>query len=450
MRRDTSDTNRQTLPRGTVYLSALDRQAESFIDPPQRKSVLERSLLSNLLFETAVLIPDIFFFISSGLADHIKCAVDENRESLIGASIAEGVAVSAFRDTDCNDFKTAYETVRDTGIRGLLAPEVCKQIARQLDISARSGKESQDFASTPWPTESVGAMYEQRLASFLQPEGDVPPAETRQIIKLWNDTHHWRHESFDNARARDDSGFRRGSYMAALGESVGLRGAPVDDIGQLFNEVRDPERLLALKVLCYWMNECYSYNQARAFGVMPNFPNFHPELSQVMLTSLEVSGVDNPTGITETTVTARIPPPRVLLGMDPRRLIRVRKQTAGAEYFAALNEWRGDPLNESLRREVETLFKAYARALRMEAAQGSRYTETLLRLKLAHFEGPARKLGAAAAVAASALLSPQIPQFAPYIALGSFGYATYVWTLDRARRHQHALKAELEVTLPQE
>jgi hypothetical protein len=450
MQPGTSDTHRQAVPRGTVYLSALDRQAESFIDPPQRKSVLERSLLSNLLFETAVLIPDVFYFISGGLAEHIRAAIDENRESLIGASVAEGVAISAFRDADCDDFDKAYKTVRDTGIRGLLPPEACKQIVRQLDISARSGKESQEFSSISWPTESVGAMYEQRLTAFLQPEGDAHPTEDPQIIKLWNNTRHWRSESLDNAKVRDSSGFRRGSYMAALGDSVGLRGAPVDDICQLFNEVRDPERLLALKVLCYWMNECYSYNQARAFGVMPNFPNFHPKLSQVMLASLEPSGADTTTGITETTITERIPPPRVLLGMDPRKLIGVRKQTAGAEYFAALSEWRANPFNEQLRRDVEDRFKGYAKALRMEAAKGSRYTETLLQLKLSNFEGPARKLGATAGVATSALVSTQIPEFAPYIILGSVGYAAYIWMLDGARRYRHTLKAELEVILPQE
>ncbi|GAA2043082.1 hypothetical protein GCM10009839_52690 [Catenulispora yoronensis] len=444
-----SNTKPAADPPSPVHMSVLDRQCEAFVPAKRRQRAFERSLLSNVLFETAAVVPDVYYLISQGLHGHVEAAIREDRPSLMAAAVASGVIISAFRDPDCDSFRTAYDIIRESGIVGLLEPTDCRDICAHLDRAADTGKSSGAFTFIPWPTESVGAMYERRMISFLQPEGDEPPSSSPGMRRMWDESREWRHDVLNEARGRDQSGFRRGSYMAALGESLGLRGVRIDDVSQLFQVPMAPERLKALQALCRWMTDCYAYNQARAFGAMPNFPAYHPDLTPSLLNSLEASTPPSlpETEIFEMTVTAKVPRPSVLLGMDPYKLLAVRDGEAGRAYLDALKEWRGDPRSDTAGEAVRRRFQGYAIALSKQAAKEGRYTESLLTLNLAKLPGPTRRFVKAGLVPAATAVATQVPDHLWYAIAGGASYAGYDWVVDVVRgKTQHVVRSELTIS----
>jgi hypothetical protein len=301
-----------------------------------------------------------FYFISSGLADHIANRAQGNMGSLLEAGVAAGVIIPAFRDPGITNFRESYELIKAQGIRGLLEEDACRKIARNLDLAVQDGREVGRYRYTSWPSISVGAMFERRLRDFFQPgTNDAPPIGNSAILDLWNRTQRWRRECLDEASAigAAGTGFKRGDYMAAIGRSLGLSG-PVDDIGQLFGSVSlADEDAKALRALCLWMNECYQYNQARAFGADPNWARFRPDLSLVTLAAMESLDRESSSvpQLIETTVTARVPPPRVLLEMNSKELLDIRTERAGRLYFAALDEWRTRPFDDVATRAVRVI-----------------------------------------------------------------------------------------------
>ena len=442
-----------SVPPRTAYLSAADRQTEAFVERNRRQSSFEASLLQNVLFESAVLIPDVFYFISSGLADHIANRAQGNMSSLLEAGVAAGAVIPAFRDPGITNFKESYELIKAQDIRGLLEEDACRKIARNLDLAVQDGQEAGRYRYTSWPSISVGAMFERRLKDFFQPiTSDAPPIDNPAILELWDRTQHWRRECLDEARAigAAGTGFKRGDYMAAIGRSLGLPG-PIDDIGQLFGFAGlANEDSKALRALCLWMNECYQYNQARAFGADPSWARFRPDLSLVTLAAMEGFDRESPSApqLIETTVTARVPPPRVLLEMDAKELLDIRTERAGRLYFAALDEWRTRPFDDVATRAVNEEFKNYARVLREKAAKQGRYTETPLRQRLVRWDGPSRSLALAGAAAIGSLATLETQYFAPFVALGGLGFAAYLWGTERSQRVHHTLRASIEMNLP--
>ncbi|WP_157519132.1 hypothetical protein [Herbidospora mongoliensis] len=424
----------------------LDRQAESFVDPAAWQSNFEQSLLNNILFEKAVLVPDVFFFISRGLMGHFRSAMLNGQTSLLEAGVSQGIIIPAFREIDCAGFTQAYTTIRDTGIRGLLPyEENLQHITSRLDTAVRR---SELFRSIPWPASSVGASFEENLVRFFQPPGDQPPLSSPLVQRIWEITGPWRYGALNQARGQRATGFRRGDYMAALGESVGINDRPIDDISQLFPAARSSQENLALQVLCFWMNECYAYSQARSFGVSPNFPNFHPEYSIATLAALEPAGEDSPSDAAELTITARLPPRHVLLTMDTEAFVRLRESPSGQDYFAATDYWHANPMNEGAQRAVALTFEYYADAIRRIAYKRDIYKETFVNLRLAAYDGPARRLATAATAAmGAAAVGVTGLHSLPYIMAGGVAFATYVWAADRARAQNHTLRASAELSL---
>ena len=73
-----------------TYFSAADRQIEDVVD----RATFERRLLEHVLFHPGPLIPDVFFFVSTHVAEHVKTGAG----GLLGAALAAGLARPAFRD----------------------------------------------------------------------------------------------------------------------------------------------------------------------------------------------------------------------------------------------------------------------------------------------------------------------------------------------------------------
>jgi hypothetical protein len=440
------------VPPRTAYLSAADRQTEAFVDLGQLQASFEASLLQNVLFESAVVIPDVFFFISSGLSGHIINRSHGNVSSLLEAAVASGAAIPAFRDHGIGSFRDAYDVIRGQGIRGLLGNDECRRIYRHLDLAMLDGSNEGKFRSVNWPTMSIGTRFEQRLVNFFQPKGaDIPPVDNSTMRSIWQRTERWRRDCLDEARAAGSAGggFKRGDYMAAIGRSLGIEEV-VDDVTQLFRYPGlSEDDASALRALCLWMNECYQYNQARAFGADPSWARFRPDLSIATISAMEES---DPNGspapqLVETTVTALVPPPQVLLRMNAKQLLDIRTERAGGLYFAALDDWRKNPFDDGATNAVNEEFQNYARVLREKASKQSQYSETPLRQKLVRWDGPSRSLALTAAAALGSGMSAETRFFTPFIALSGLGYATYIWGKERSRKTSYNLKAAVEVNI---
>jgi hypothetical protein len=87
--------------------------------------------------------------------------------------------------------------------------------------------------------EAVTGLIATSVASFCMPalstSGGEPDAYKNVLADYttnWPDrpNRQWRTTCFDEARGRDTSGFRRETYMASIGDSLGLRDVPVDNI----------------------------------------------------------------------------------------------------------------------------------------------------------------------------------------------------------------------------
>lgn len=436
-----------SIPPGTIYLSASDRQGEAFVYRDSLADLFNTSLLTNVLFEAGAVMPDIFFFISTGVWEHLQEAKKDNRASFMEVAVENGLLFSAFREPAYNTFSDAYQQIMDTSVRGTRPNSDCLHIARTLDRSFSRGKDAGKAWPCYWPIHSVGAKFEQRIVRFFDPDGDpetdVSPIDTPEIRELWARTREWRTSYLNEARGLGVSGFRRGDYLAVLGRAAGIT-TPVNDVREIFESIA-PESRSAMRALCFWMNECYQFNQAIEFGAIPNVAHFDSILSPVTLAALSRPG---DAGITpsfhDEEVSARVPPPRVLAKLDAAGLIGVRQGPAANYYFDALEFWRKSPLDPALAQEVKDAFLDYAKALRKVAYDQNQYKESLISLKLAKLSTPARTtLNLAGAAVAGSGLNDLLQTSAalPFLTASTIGYAAYKWFADRPRRMTRVVRA---------
>jgi hypothetical protein len=444
-----------SIPPGTIYLSVSDRQGEAFIQPDSLAELFNTSLMTNILFEPGVVMPDIFYFISTGIWTHLQEARRDNKISFMEAAIENGLLFSAFREPAYSTFSDAYEQIRDTGIRGTREDSDCRHVARTLDRAFERGRNAGKTWPCYWPIHSVGAKFEQRIVRFFDPDGDpetdVSPVDNPEVTALWAQTRTWRTGYLNEARAMGESGLRRGDYLAALGRAAGIT-TPVDDVREIFETIA-PESRSAMRTLCFWMNECYQFNQAIEFGAIPNVAHFDPILSPVTVAALSRPGnTDLGPTFHEEEITANIPPPRVLAKLDATKLLAVRQGPAANYYFDALEFWRKAPLDSNLAQQVKDSFQDYAKALRKAAYDQSQYRESLISLKLAKLSTPAQTTlnFAGSAVVGSALNGLLHTSAAfPFLTATTTSYAAYKWFADRPRRVRRAIRARRpEVNLP--
>lgn len=453
------------VPHGTVYLSAADRQTEMFISYGLRQSVFDESLIHGILFEPAVVIPDVFHFASNGVYGHLQSHMNQHTQSPLEAAVVKGLVVPAFRDPATADYRTAYEVIGDMGVLGRLDAVKCEAIIGRLDAAAAQGQADGTFRRISWPTHSIGEKFGSRLAKFLFPEldgrEDLPPAgAAADLSKLWDRTRRWRTDVLQEAIALGPShgGFRRSDYQAALGRALGAEGK-IDDMSQLLRAA-PREQAAALKALCLWINECYHYNQAREFGIGPNWLRYDPELSSATLAAMEIHDrpevalqrpVVSPEFV-EIKVSAPAPPPHVLAHLDGKQLLKVRTDPVGLDYFASLEAWRRNPGSDDAAVAVQGRFAEYARELCKVAAGQAVYTQALMQLRLGRLSGPGQRWVIAAGGAASAVAGSTMGA-APLVALGlgtaavELAWASYVYLRDRPREMGHTYRVPVELTL---
>lgn len=341
--------------RGTLF-SAADRQLEGLLT----QSRFDASLTAGLLFlDGGLIIPDIYFFISDRLKQHLDSAALSRLE----VALEMGMVMPTFRNQGSATFVDALRVIRESGIAGLLPGDHPDRIARRLDAALLR---SSDFQPVFWPSESptsVAERYREIVETCLT--GDEPPPveskESRALLNdVWQRSAQWRIDCLQRAISASGSGLRRGALMKEIGQTVGIE-KPVDDVRELYEAAQAaglaPEDVTALKTICRIMNNCYLYNQAQQQVTRADFPAYD-QSAEVVLTA-GLSADDAPRAAArprserprlERTLTA--PPMDALLEADPRRLLGVR-QDIHADYTAAVKAWRREPTTQQAERLID-------------------------------------------------------------------------------------------------
>src|ERR1017187_5795093 len=397
-----------------VYFASSDRQMEAFARPV----IFDQSLVFNVLFESQILIPDIYFFVSRNIEAHWRAS---QRLTLLEAALQEGIAVPAFREG--SDFQTALRGIFNQGIGNVLP--TARDTADRLQTAC---ERSPRFTSVLWP-DNVGGGFDAAVLGALQapslPEAGHPDIE--RYNRRWLAGAPVREDlltrSLQVAGRRGGSSLRRGDFLEALGGYVGWPAdAAMPDSGEILRAIEGTPDYLAIQDLLKVFSECYHVNQASQFACRPSFPLFSP-LTQLFLPALGPSPAQlgAPPIRNVVHLDARIPRIHSLIERSRVDLIRIRNEY-GVEYRAAVMAWQRCPCADHEERLARSLV-GYAETLSKWCGDSR-----TLRLGVTHISGQdiawsTAKASAGVAIAAASVPWPLVPVFAAVGAAGSSVYA---------------------------
>lgn len=139
--------------------------------------------------------------------------------------------------------------------------------------------------------------------------------------------------------------------------------------------IDDPHKKRAAHILGWWLSELYRYNQAKCFGITPNFPGYDapsaPSASLVegkrpkgirdKRSKISKTGTQVISSSHELRIIVPFPRPDVLLSMPPKELSKARFTWLPALH-EALAKWQESSINESQQDIVKAL-EGYAETL---------------------------------------------------------------------------------------
>lgn len=350
--------------RRSVLFSVTDRQMESFL----AEKNFERSLVLGVLFQPNVFMPDIFFFISDPLYQHVH----GRPRMLFEQAVHDGLIIPSFREPGTSSFHEALQVVEQAGIGGLLPREKRLEIADRLDEVTRTG-----LKYTNWPARSVAGRYRSLMIKVMTQ--DDPPltgyetdAEIEEVASTWRNSTKWRIDCLDRALSDSSVELRRGTYMAEIARSVGLT-RPPDDLRVIFGAAQEVgyshEEVAALRNICLLMNDCYLYNMAAEHNCFPDFPK-HNAWSTALINVITEAPISSPKGNVSTPpllLDVEIPPIESLLAMSAFTLMRIREEY-GLAYLAAARAWQRNPTDRNAH-EVHERLVDYVKVIRTEFIQ---------------------------------------------------------------------------------
>jgi len=374
-------------PVKRVYLSSADLQLESYLDADS----FERNLLTNLLFQPGVLVPDIFFFISAGIAQHLS----GSNMTLLEAGLRKGEVIASFRDKSIGSFTDALRVAMGNGdernaILGIR--DDAKEIAHRLDAVLDN---KSDFTPEYWPEHSIGSRFQMRIETLLAngpaprlPDNiDIPQTEMEQ---LWSVTKKWRTDcvqaAVDETRLVAGSGLRRGMLITAVGRSVGVVSGDetLENVAELLDSSLPQKTLRALEYFFRWVTDIYQYNQAREFGAIPSFPECEPVAGVFAGEFLKREARRSGNKPERTTLTLRAPMPNrsSLAHVSADDLLEI-KRSVGMAYFIALSNWQNAKessinLEQNLERSLNDYGNALVKEVRKRGSESAGMIEAVL------------------------------------------------------------------------
>ena len=176
---------------------------EFFVD----LAAFREALVYGILFQGNLVIPDIFVFISTHMAELLLR--DYLSRNFIVHAIRGGDIIPAFRSDSGGNFRAALEMIRKPpSIQGL-HPDA-DQIAALLD----EGIGDRHFYYRLWPNEPLSVGYRNTVERCLfTPEimTDFP-----ELQSVWEESADMRESLIQGIRPDDRGGFRRGDLYNAL------------------------------------------------------------------------------------------------------------------------------------------------------------------------------------------------------------------------------------------
>jgi hypothetical protein len=300
------------------------------------------SLINNLLLRRQLVIPDLYFFTSRGIAGHL-CAPD----SLLEHAIAEGLVVAATRYRGA-DFDTTYQVMR----RQRLVIRPCQYVQRLQQAAERNQRDTFLY----WPIDGVSTAYERYLAVL---EADAPPPTALQtggsaLEKNWELTRDWRRSLINQAReaTRRHGGtgvHKRELFRQLVKAVVGRAALEITGIGSLLRVAGD----LADKVRTFWSwaAEGHRFSRAQMLNALIYSPGYE-KVQNLFVTSAIGS-------LTESDllhVYVELPSTSTLKELPARCIIDLRKGP-GADYFEAVDRCRRNPEE---RAQLKSAIERYA------------------------------------------------------------------------------------------
>ena len=386
-----------------VYFSAADGRVTTLA----REEGFARALIHAALIDSRLIIPDIFFFNSPGLKDHV---LSDTGLSVLEVAVEQGLVVPALR-AEADTFEDIARQMATNRIVGLIAPEALRAVAKRLDDARKRGHV--EWAA--WP-DALGESYNMLLTKILQVQ--EPPAFGGDTVDtdIWRLTHRLRFDAIENARTyrRSQGGtdVRRGEIITEAGRILGVLG-PAEEITDL-NIVlsrlssQGPARqpwYAAADMFFEWLDELYRFNQADRMNIQPTATNARP--GTISLLAQAYRRVDygplpksysNPEDLT---LEEKIPTFNELSRLNARALLELRH--FGRSWRDAADAFLANPSTTS-QHAAEQKLEEYARQLRRSAR-----AEVLQSMEVTTMAGLVFMVGSAGADAVMTSLGTNIP-----------------------------------------
>lgn len=348
---------------GGLLLSIADRRGARKLRPEN----FERVLINAILFEPQILVPDVYFFNSPAILEHIK----KHREgpSLLELALQQSIVLPAIRES-ANNFRQVAEYLHQANIYGLLPREDIDYLAERL--SARVHRQE---LGVLWP-ERMASSYANLLVRVLQRD-TAPGSDYIQVNEgLWRDTEVFRIDALnealaDEARRPGGYGVRRAEVIRKSAERVGILSArdelPTEN--EIIARYTGPASgRKAIARFFDWLDELYFANQALRFGVRPTTSTSHVADLSLIAEAANLPANDT-VGLSQQNqqmleMQVGIPAFDTLRALPPQRLLKLREY--GVHWYASAGAFMRDP-STTTRLQAEWALESFARSLNREA-----------------------------------------------------------------------------------
>jgi hypothetical protein len=307
-------------------------------------SSFQEALVYGVLFHGDLVVPDIFFYISS----HLKKALLDDRlaSNFIVTSVRNGAVIPAFRQENTSGFGQNLNEIIGQQIQGV--HERAKDIAKILD----DGLTGKRLYPRTWPKEPVSVGYKRTLErAFLSQDilDRFPEIET-----TWTQTKSASEDTMGTIKFDSFGGIRRGDmYNAVYAHFNRAKKIAIQDVTQIWAEIVDHGAAQQAKRLIKWINYCYYYNQGCMIGLNPGFSALEGVDIQFARHLAQLS--DGEQFVEPICDEFRLPSAAALLTIDPPFLFEVRDSQLSENYFTGLDAWRVNPSDDTARALLEAL-----------------------------------------------------------------------------------------------
>jgi hypothetical protein len=341
----------------SVLFSGADRRLSMGMD----QEAFERSLLTAILFEPRLIMPDAYFFNSPLVMRHVSRSPGP---SLLELALQDGALTPAVRDADVGSFEDMRKNLVTNRVYGLLRTEDLEQLSSLL---RNAGRNAGDWI--PWP-ERMAESYANLLRKVLQTDEAPSFGNVGIDRETWRRTARLRFDALDDAIGLErDYGVRRSEVIRSAARKMGL---PEGDFARLPSEkallsaVSDDRRREDLAAYFRWLDVLYIANQADRFGVRSSITSNDQSALAVMAAAIhtpsiqaDTEAVHSPVRLNELTV--RMPSIRALSRLPGQKIMELRR--SGVEWRSGLDAYFADPTPTNGTR-VELALEAFGKEAR--------------------------------------------------------------------------------------